>query len=467
MPHKRNPITAERLSGLARLLRGNLSAGLEDVALWHERDISHCSVERVILPDSLACSPTTCCARRRDSSTACACSPTACWRTSTARYGLVFSQPVLLALVAAGLHPRRGLPRSCRTRPCGLGGGAARSARCSRPTPGAARRAEQLDEAFSLERALRNIGPRVRRPGGDRRDAATHSTRGKVRDIYDAGDDRLLMVTSDRMSAFDVVMAEPDARQGPGAHRHDRVLVRAAGRRRAQPPRLASTSPTSRRRAPTSTTLAGRVMLVRRAEMLPIECIVRGYLSGSAWKEYQATGTMHGTPLPAGLQETRPAARAGVHAVDQGRRRATTRTSASTRPSTSSAPTWPSAARDICLGRLPRGARRGPPSAGIIIADTKFELGLIDGELALCDEVLTPDSSRFWPADEWKPGTTPPSFDKQPRARLARGDRLGQDSRRRRRCPTRSSTPPRQRYVDGLRAHHRARRSPTGTAWAE
>ena len=238
-----------------------------------------------------------------------------------------------------------------------------------------------------------------------------HIYSGKVRDIYDAGDDRLLMVTSDRMSAFDVVMAEPIPGKG-------RVLTamtafwldqlgNVAGSHLLSTD-LADLPPEAQRPE-----LAGRTMLCRRADMLSIECIVRGYLSGSAWKEYRTTGTLHGTPLPKGLQESdqlpepvfTPSTKAeiGIHdenitfeqAVDMVGKEVAER------------------AREISLELYRRGAEWAA-AAGIIIADTKFELGFIDGELVVCDEVLTPDSSRFWPADRWKPGSTPPSFDKQP-----------------------------------------------------
>jgi phosphoribosylaminoimidazole-succinocarboxamide synthase len=159
--------------------------------------------------------------------------------------------------------------------------------------------------------------------------------------------------------------------------------------------------------------LAGRVMLVHRAEMLKIECIVRGYITGSAWKEYSREGTMHGTQLPADLLESSPLpepvftpstkADDGDHDVNisfdeavaiVGRELA-------------------ERARDLSLELYSAGAAWAA-ERGIIIADTKFELGLVDGELVVADEVLTPDSSRFWPADQWTPGSTPPSFDKQP-----------------------------------------------------
>jgi phosphoribosylaminoimidazole-succinocarboxamide synthase len=158
--------------------------------------------------------------------------------------------------------------------------------------------------------------------------------------------------------------------------------------------------------------VVGRSMLVCRAEMLPIECIVRGYLSGSAWKEYKASGTMHGVPLPAGMQESdrlpepvfTPSTKADTGhdeniSVDQADDLA--------------GPNVVKQAAEMSVALYRRGAELAA-DRGIIIADTKFELGWIDGELALCDEVLTPDSSRFWDAATYAPGSTPPSFDKQP-----------------------------------------------------
>jgi phosphoribosylaminoimidazole-succinocarboxamide synthase len=153
-------------------------------------------------------------------------------------------------------------------------------------------------------------------------------------------------------------------------------------------------------------------MLTHRAEMLPIECIVRGYLSGSAWKEYRRAGTMHGAPLPEGLSESdrlpepvfTPSTKAdGGHDENISFDAAVELVGAS----------LAAEVRDASVELYRRGAEWGR-ERGIVIADTKFEMGLVDGELVLCDEVLTPDSSRFWPVDLWVPGATPPSFDKQP-----------------------------------------------------
>ncbi len=238
-----------------------------------------------------------------------------------------------------------------------------------------------------------------------------HLYSGKVRDIYAVGDDQLLMVTSDRLSAFDVVLDEPILHKGrvltaisafwfealqdvAGSHLLSTDLADL-------PADVAAADPD----------LAGRFMLCRKAEMLEIECIVRGYLSGSAWKEYKASGTMHGQALPTGLQESdqlpepvfTPSTKSDVHDENISFEQAVALVGE------------PMAvrARDISLELYRRGAELAR-ERGIIIADTKFELGLVDGELVVCDEVLTPDSSRFWPVDEWSPGATPPSFDKQP-----------------------------------------------------
>jgi phosphoribosylaminoimidazole-succinocarboxamide synthase len=244
--------------------------------------------------------------------------------------------------------------------------------------------------------------------------ALPHLSTGKVRDIYDAGEGRLLMVTSDRLSAFDVVMAEPIPDKGRvltamSAFWFERFADLVTGH-------LISTDLADLAEfgiAADDAELAGRVMLCRKAEMLPVECIVRGYLTGSAWKEYRASATMHGAPLPEGLLESSqlpepvftPSTKAevGDHDVNISFDEAVELIGAE----------LAERVRDVSLRIYAEGAAWAA-ERGIIIADTKFELGVVDGELILCDEVLTPDSSRFWPADRWEPGSTPPSFDKQP-----------------------------------------------------
>jgi phosphoribosylaminoimidazole-succinocarboxamide synthase len=237
---------------------------------------------------------------------------------------------------------------------------------------------------------------------------------GKVRELYDAGDDRLLMVASDRVSAFDVIMAEPIRDKG-------RVLTAMTvfwceEMADVAPGTLLATSPEEIAAALPGQSLpaewAGRSLLVRRAEMLPIECIVRGYLAGQAHEEYERSGTVHGTVMPTGLRMAdrlaepifTPSTKAAEgHDLNISFEQAVDLVGAEAA----------GAARDICLELYRRAAARAA-DVGFILADTKFELGYVDGLLSLCDEVCTPDSSRLWPADQVVPGTTPPAFDKQP-----------------------------------------------------
>jgi phosphoribosylaminoimidazole-succinocarboxamide synthase len=234
---------------------------------------------------------------------------------------------------------------------------------------------------------------------------------GKVRDIYDAGGDHLLMVASDRISAFDVVMNEvvPDKGRvltAMSAFWFD-VLADVA------PSHLVSTSIVDLPDGAEDPDLTGRVMLCRRAEMLTIECVVRGYMAGSAWKEYQTAGTMHGQILPEGLLEAsrlpEPVFTPATKATDGHHDLNISFDEAAEVVGRSAA----EKARDLSLELYRRGAELAA-DRGIIIADTKFELGIIDGEMVVADEVLTPDSSRFWPSHGHTPGTTPRSFDKQP-----------------------------------------------------
>ena len=235
--------------------------------------------------------------------------------------------------------------------------------------------------------------------------------------MYEVDGD-LLMVASDRISAYDVVLPDPDPRQGRGADADVGVLVRAPRRRRAP----TTTSPrTCPRRPP------GRAMRVRRLEMYPVECVVRGYLSGSGWREYRETGAVCGIELPEGLQRVGQAARADLHAGDQGRaRRARREHRLRARRARSSATgrSWSSSATATI--ELYKHARDHAAERGIIIADTKFEFGSHPGaEVVLGDEVLTPDSSRFWPADAYEPGRSQRLVRQAVRARLARPVRLG------------------------------------------
>ena len=240
--------------------------------------------------------------------------------------------------------------------------------------------------------------------------------RGKVRDVYEVDGERLLLVATDRVSAYDVVMAEPIPmkgavltqtsawwfRQFDGIVKHH-MITADAGEIIAAVPALKGQDEA----------LAGRAMLCRRGTVFPIECVIRGYLSGSAWREYAKGGTLAGEKLPTGLRESgrldppifSPATKAESghdENITVGRMR--------------------EILGDAVTDELERLTRlvytRGRDVAaqrGIIIADTKFEFGrMSSGDILLIDEVMTPDSSRFWPADEYAPGRPQPSFDKQP-----------------------------------------------------
>jgi len=237
---------------------------------------------------------------------------------------------------------------------------------------------------------------------------------GKVRELYDAGGDRLVMVASDRVSAFDVIMAEPIADKGRvltamSVFWYDELADVAPGSLLAADPDEIQAALPGQSLPPE---WAGRALLVRRAEMLPIECIVRGYLAGQAHEEYERSGTVHGTVMPTGLKMAdrlaepifTPSTKAAEgHDINISLPEAENLVGSEAAR----------AARGICLELYARAAARAA-DVGFILADTKFELGYVDGVLSLCDEVCTPDSSRLWPADQVVPGTTPPAFDKQP-----------------------------------------------------
>ena len=229
--------------------------------------------------------------------------------------------------------------------------------------------------------------------------------------MYDAGDDNLLIVASDRLSAYDVVMDEPVPNKGRVLTAISAFWFEHLGD--IAPSHLISTDIADFPDGAKDPDLAGRTMYVKRAEMLKIECIVRGYISGSAWREYSRSGTVHGTAMPEGLLQSQqlpkpvftPSTKAedGLHDENISFDKAVEIVGADIAEQ----------ARDISLQLYTAGAEWAA-ERGVIIADTKFELGIVDGELVVADEMLTPDSSRFWPADEWEPGTVPPSFDKQP-----------------------------------------------------
>ena len=234
---------------------------------------------------------------------------------------------------------------------------------------------------------------------------------GKVRDNYAIGDDRLLMVTSDRLSAFDVVMAEPIP--GKGRVLNTLALFWFDRLKDVVPNHLTGIAPESVVAPDEVELVRGRSMVVRRLQPVLVEAVVRGYLAGSGYKEYQAGGSVCGIALPTGLQQAQklpepiftPAAKAAICEHDE-----------NITFEQMVAVTGESIARQIreVSLELYRRASDYAASRGIIIADTKFEFGLDgQGRLYLMDEVLTPDSSRFWPAADYRVGISPPSYDKQ------------------------------------------------------
>jgi len=235
--------------------------------------------------------------------------------------------------------------------------------------------------------------------------------RGKVRDNYAVGDDRILMVASDRISAFDVVMGQPIA--GKGALLTQMALWWFGQLADIVPNHLTGEAPESVVAPDEVAQVVGRSMLVRRLTPIPVEAVVRGYLAGSGWKEYQKSQSVCGVPLPAGLRNASrlpapiytPAAKAAVGEHDENitYERTVQMVGAD----------LAARIRDLSIALYKRAAATALEK-GLIIADTKFEFGLdADGALVLMDEVLTPDSSRYWPLEGWAEGGSPPSFDKQ------------------------------------------------------
>jgi phosphoribosylaminoimidazole-succinocarboxamide synthase len=244
-------------------------------------------------------------------------------------------------------------------------------------------------------------------------DGLTHLRSGKVRDLYDVDDDHLLLVASDRVSTYDVVHPTPVPDKGRvltglSAFWFDRLsdvvdhhLVSTS---------LADLPPVA---AAHADELAGRFMLCRKLDIVPFECVVRGYLVGSGWAEYRRDGAVCGIPLPEGLVEAdrlpeplfTPATKAEIGEHDEN--------VPFSRMVDDLGEDLAERLRTLSIGLYEAGAAHAA-ERGIILADTKFEFGIdAVGTLRLADEVLTPDSSRYWPADAWAPGATPPSFDKQ------------------------------------------------------
>jgi phosphoribosylaminoimidazole-succinocarboxamide synthase len=235
--------------------------------------------------------------------------------------------------------------------------------------------------------------------------------RGKVRDNYAVGTDRILMVASDRISAFDVIMGEPIP--GKGALLTQMALYWFDQLGHLCPNHLTGDAPESVVAPEEVEQVRGRAMLVKRLKPIPVEAVVRGYLAGSGWKEYQEGQAVCGVPLPAGLKNASqlpapiftPAYKAEAGAHDEN--------ITFEKVVEIVGPELAAKIRDTSIA-IYQAACAIAQTKGIIIADTKFEFGLDDaGTLHLMDEVLTPDSSRFWPAESWQEGSNPPSYDKQ------------------------------------------------------
>ncbi|MGB4442715.1 MAG: phosphoribosylaminoimidazolesuccinocarboxamide synthase [Coriobacteriia bacterium] len=237
------------------------------------------------------------------------------------------------------------------------------------------------------------------------------SAQGKVRDIYDLGR-ALLIVATDRISAFDVVLPDPVPYKGEVLTRISLFWFDLLGHIVPNHLLTAELGDLPEELAAHADAFRGRFMIVKKAEVFPVECIVRGYLAGSGWKEYREHGTVCGQKLPEGLVESSrlpepiftPSTKAAIGDHDEN--------ISFERMAEIVGEEHATRLRDVSLA-LYSAARDHAAERGIIIADTKFEFGLVDGELTLVDEALTPDSSRFWPADEYEPGHGQPSFDKQ------------------------------------------------------
>jgi phosphoribosylaminoimidazole-succinocarboxamide synthase len=238
---------------------------------------------------------------------------------------------------------------------------------------------------------------------------------GKVRDVYEVDADRLLLVATDRVSAFDVVMREAVPHKGAVLTQLTAWWLRHLGGQvdhhliSADPDAIIAAVPAL---APHRALLVGRAMLVRRTDVYPVECVIRGYLSGSAWKEYRAGLPVGGERLPPGMRES--------DRLDPARFTPATKAEHGHDENISTAQMAAIVGADVTadLERRTRvvyeHGRALAAERGILIADTKLEFGHVDGRILLIDEVLTPDSSRFWPAADYEPGRTQQSFDKQP-----------------------------------------------------
>ncbi len=367
MPHKRNPVRCERVTGLARVIRGNLQAALENTVLWHERDISHSSAERVILPDSTIALHFML-AEMTEVLDGLVIYPERMRENLQVGGGLAFSQNVLLALVDAGLPRDEAYAIVQDAAATAWDEGASFRELVAADPRVRERIGDRLDELFDpVGRAAeprRRVRParEGRGPRGMSGTAARLHGQGKVRDIYDVGDDRVLLVATDRISAFDVVLPEPDPGQGPRPDRAHAVLARTHDRRRPQPPR--ERRPARLPRAVPQRAGAGRPGDARHQGAGDPRRVRGARLPhGFGAEAVPGRGSRLRRRAAGGAGRVVEAARADLHARRRRPPRATTCRSRSTRRSTWSAAGSPNACARS-RSRCTSGAPRSPPSAG-------------------------------------------------------------------------------------------------------
>ena len=423
MPHKRNPELSERICGLARVIRSNSIVGLENVALWHERDISHSSAERVVLADSslaldyildlmsgIIAHMTV--------------KPDRMRRNMEMTHGLVFSPRVMLALVEAGVERGEAYDAVQRAAMQSLDQETDFQSIISEdPIVCQHIDGSSLADLFDYSYFIEQVDQIFDRLGIELNVSETVLStylpglvhRGKVRDTYHVSDGVLMMIATDRISAFDVIMDDPIPQKGVLLAQMSAFWFRNVIGDIVDNHMIAIVSDSDLERSGALTYLPpewnDRAMLIREADRIDMECVVRGYLAGAGWAEYETHGTLNGAELPAGL---RPAERLPEPMFT---------------PSTKAEeghdlPLTEAEAIDLVGAELfqklkrvsieiYKRAHQHAADRGMILVDTKFEFGFVDGNLTLIDEVLTPDSSRFWDAEDWKPGAFPPAYDKQ------------------------------------------------------
>ncbi len=451
MAYKRNPMRAERICSLARFVISLQANGAHTAAnQWLERTLDDSANRRLTLPEAFLATDAIL-VLATNIAAGLEVREAVIQRHVDAQMPFMATERWLMLARGTGWRPAgaaRGDPEAQHDR--GRGAECRRVERPARPPgrgprvcQGAVRGPARGARAAALHRSLRSAGAGVHlrvpapapcactsagvgchRGRGARMTAALQASslplplvrQGKVREVYDAGPDALLLVASDRVSAFDVVMHEAVPYKGAVLTQISAFWFRRLEQAAPSHFITADADEILRRLpalVPHRSQVSGRAMLVRRTTPVPFECVVRGYLSGSAWAEYRTRGTLAGEPLPAGLLESarlEPALFSPATKAESGHDENVTFITVESALGADVARQLRTlsfavytAGRDYAAGR------------GIIIADTKFEFGFTpDGRLLLIDEVLTPDSSRFWPADRYVPGRSQPSFDKQP-----------------------------------------------------